>query len=231
MMRRRLRPATERAGVSELPAVRSAMQVLDEQKRLKIIAAAAELFAAQPFHKVLLSEVAEAAGVGKGTLYIYFKNKEDLYLSVLYSGFAQLVERMQHRLNQNQVGPMENLEAAIREMVQFAYQNPHMFELMRTVPWRSVIDNAQWDGKRNDLRALIESIIRSGVASGEFSDTYPELTARFIPGLVRSVLVEGPQKKIDAQTLTEHILRFVRAGLVIRNKCASVQQGSRSGSR
>jgi AcrR family transcriptional regulator len=200
------------------------MQVLDEQKRLNILAAAAELFADNPFHKVLLSDVAEAAGVGKGTLYVYFQNKEDLYLSVLYSGFAQLVERMQRRLNQNQLGPMENLEAAIREMVQFAYQNPHMFELMRTVPWRSVIDNAQWDGKRNELRSIIESIIRSGIACGEFSDPRPELTARFIPGLVRSVLVEGSQS-IDARTLTEHILGFVRAGLVNRDKQASVQQG------
>jgi len=189
------------------------MQVLDEQKRLKILTAATELFAAQPFHKVLLSEVAEAAGVGKGTLYIYFKNKEDLYLSVLYSGFAQLVERMQHRMNQSPLGPMENLEAAIREMVQFAYQNPHMFELMRTVSWRRVIDNAQWDGKRSELRVLIESIIRSGIACGEFSDPHPDITARFIPSMVRSVLIGGPQS-IDAQTLSEHILRFVRAGLM-----------------
>ncbi len=206
------------------------MQVLDDQKRMKILATAAELFAAHPFHKVLLSDVAEAAGVGKGTLYIYFKNKEDLYLSVLYSGFAQLVERMQRRLNQTQLGPMENLEAAIREMVHFAYQNPHMFELMRTVPWRSVIDNADWKSKRNELKTLVESIIRRGIAYGEFIDPHPDLTARFIPGLVRSILIEDPQS-IDAQTLTEHILRFVRAGLVNRDKRASVKQGTRSDSR
>ena len=205
------------------------MQVLDKQKRLKIMAAAAELFAAQPFHKVLLSEVAEAAGVGKGTLYIYFKNKEDLYLSVLYSGFAELIERMQRRLDKNQFGPTENLESAIREMVQFAYQNPHMFDLMRTGPWRSLMDSVQWDSKRNELRALIESIIRSGIACGEFIDPRPELTARFIPGLVRSVLVESPQS-IDARALTEHIIGFVRAGLVNRKKRASMQQGKRSGS-
>jgi AcrR family transcriptional regulator len=206
------------------------MQVLDEQKRMKILAAAAELFAAHPFHKVLLSDVAEAAGVGKGTLYIYFKNKEDLYLSVLYSGFTQLVERMQRRLDQDQLGPMENLETAIREMVQFAYQNPHMFELMRTVSWGTVIDNAQWDSKRNDLKALIESIIRRGIACGEFIDPHPDLTARFIPSLVRSVLMERP-RGIDVQTLTEHILRFARAALVKPNERTCVPQDMPSGSR
>lgn len=52
------------------------MQVQDEEKRLKILTAAAELFAAQPFHKVCLSDVAEAAAVGKGTLYTYFNNND-----------------------------------------------------------------------------------------------------------------------------------------------------------
>jgi AcrR family transcriptional regulator len=215
--------ATRRVGAVEPSGVRVAMQVLDEQKRLKILTAAAQLFAAHPFHKVLLSDVAEAAGVGKGTLYIYFKNKEDLYLSVLYSGFAQLVERMQRRLDQNQLGPMENLAAVIREIVQFAYQNPHIFELMRTVPGRDIIDNAHWNSKRDELKALIESIIRRGIACGEFIDPHPDLTARFIPGLVRSVFMENPQS-IDPQTLTEHILRFARAALVSKNKNVLVQQ-------
>ncbi|MGW8187489.1 MAG: TetR/AcrR family transcriptional regulator [Desulfobacterales bacterium] len=188
------------------------MQVPDAQKEMKILAAAAELFVVQPFHKVLLSDVAEAAGVGKGTLYVYFKSKEDLYMSVLYSGFDQLVERMQRRLNQSQIGPVENLEAAISEMVQFAYQNPHMFELMRTVPRPGVFDKVRWDSKREELRVLLVSIIRRGIASGEFFDPHPDLTARFIPGLVRSALMENPQS-IDARTLTRHILRFVRVGL------------------
>jgi AcrR family transcriptional regulator len=188
------------------------MQVPDAQKEMKILAAATELFAVQPFHKVLLSDVAEAAGVGKGTLYVYFKSKEDLYMAVLYSGFDQLVGWMQRRLDQSQIGPVENLEAAISEMVQFAYQNPHMFELMRTVPRPGVFDKVRWDRKREELRGLLASIIRRGIASGEFFDPHPDLTARFIPGLVRSALMENHQS-IDARTLTRHILRFVRVGL------------------
>ena len=190
------------------------MQVSDEKKRLKIQAAAAEMFAANPFHKVLMSDVAEAAGVGKGTLYTYFKNKEDLYLSVLYSGFAQLVDRIQRNLTEQKIGPVEKLEAAIREIVQFAYQNPHMFELMRTVPLRDVIDDAQWSSKRNELKSLIASIIRRGIASGDFVDPHPELTARFIPGMVRSVLMEGHQN-VDSQTLTERIVHVIRSALMV----------------
>ena len=193
------------------------MQVLDDRKRLKILDAAAELFAANPFHKVLLSEVAQTAGVGKGTLYTYFKNKEDLYLSVLYSGFADLVERMRCRLKQARISPAENLETVICEMVRFAYQNPHLFELMRTIPRHSVILDAKWQNKRKELKDLIESIIRRGITDGVFSDPHPELTARFIPGLVRSILMETPQH-VDSHTLTAHIQHFILSGLENRSK-------------
>jgi AcrR family transcriptional regulator len=191
------------------------MQVTDERKRSKILAAAAELFAAHPFHKVLLSDVAEAAGVGKGTLYIYFKSKDDLYLSVLSSGFTQLLDQLRRKMDQNEPDAMKNLETVIHEIVRLAYQNPHMFELMRTIPWRQITHNAQWSAKRAELEALIESIIRQGIACKTFIDPHPELTARFIPSLVRSVMMEGSQN-VDRRTLTEHILHFTRSALTSR---------------
>ena len=193
--------------------VRTPMQVLDEKKRLKILGVAAELFASQPFHKVLLSDVAEAAAVGKGTLYTYFKSKEDLYLSVIYSGFEGLVERLRERIDENAQSPLKNLETVIIEIVHFAYQSPHVFEVMRTVSGRGAIDQAKWDEKRRELKGLIESIIRRGIRLGTFRDPHPQLTARFIPGLVRSIMIDGTDS-VDRQILTEHILRFVRAALL-----------------
>ena len=191
------------------------MQVMDEQKRLRILAAATELFAAQPFHKVLLSEVAEAAGVGKGTLYVYFKNKDDLYLSVLSSGFAQLMEQLRHRMSEGKQGPVENLETVIREIVQFAYQNPHLFELMRTNTRRETRHRSEWVRKSMELRSIIESVILQGVRTGKFEDAHPKLTARFIPGLVRSVMIEATPIA-DRRTLTNHILWFVKTALTCK---------------
>lgn len=193
------------------------MQVMDEQKREKILATAAELFATQPFHKVLLSDVAEAAGVGKGTLYIYFKNKDDLYLSVLYSGFSGLVDRLRARVDEDTHGPVENLETVIRETVRFAYQNPHLFEVMRTVPALEAGNLTKWEAKRRELKGLIESIIRKGIGAGIFVDPHPEFTAGYIPGFVRAVLREG-NDTIDCEELTEHILYFVKAAIASREE-------------
>ena len=188
------------------------MQVQDEEKRLKILTAAAELFAAQPFHKVCLSAVAEAAAVGKGTLYTYFENKDDLYLSVLYNGFTRLVERLRKWIGESTHSPLENLEAVIQEIVEFAYQNPHHFKLMRSVAQSPGVDRSKWEGTRRELLDLIEAVIREGNRQGLFEDPHPELTARFIPGCVRFLMIDGSDM-VDAATVSNHLSRFVLAGI------------------
>ncbi len=194
------------------------MQVHDEEKRLKILAAAARLFATQPFHKVLLSDVAEVAGVGKGTLYTYFQSKEDLYFSVLHSGFSDLVARLRVQIDEESHSSLENLEAVIREIVGHAYQAPYHFELMRTVSeFHARTNCTKWDSARRELKRLIESVIRRGNNEGVFEDPHPELPARFIPGCVRSVMIDGIQT-VDASTLTAHILRFVLASIQTRKE-------------
>ena len=193
------------------------MQVLDEQKRLKILSAAAELFATQPFHKVLLSDVAEAAAVGKGTLYTYFSSKEDLYISVLFSGFSDLLARLRAWIDGQTHSPVENMEAMVREFVSFAFQNPHHFELMRTVQISHAIDHAKWDGIRREMNKLIESVIRKGIDQGVFEDPHPDLTARIIPGCVRSLMIDGIHT-VDAPAVTAHILRFVLSALKVKRK-------------
>lgn len=187
------------------------MQKLDERKRQRILDCAAELFATRPFHKVLLSDVAEVAEIGKGTLYIYFKNKEDLYLAVLYSGFERLVDQLRARLEADETSrPCEALEIVVRQCVEYAYRNPHLFNLIRSAPAHASV--AQWDQKRRELSGLIEAIIGRGIRAGQFSDPHPELTARFVPGLVRAALLEGTAGQ-DQEVIIRHILRFLRASL------------------
>ena len=192
------------------------MKSLDEEKRTKILSAAAKLFATQPFHKVLLSDVAEAAAVGKGTLYLYFKNKEDLYVSLTYSGFSAVVDHLKVQLNKHNLNPVEKLKVVIHETVIFAFQNPDLYEVMRTVPGRKAmnrIDQSIRDTKRWEYNRLVESVIQEGIESGFFEDPHPDLTARYIPGLVRSALFDGV-KTLDTKILSDHIFRLIGSSII-----------------
>src|SRR5688572_18005102 len=53
-----------------------------EEKYERILQAALQVFAAKGFHEARISEIARAAGVADGTIYLYFKNKDDILLSL-----------------------------------------------------------------------------------------------------------------------------------------------------
>ncbi|HEX7011088.1 MAG TPA: TetR/AcrR family transcriptional regulator [Phycisphaeraceae bacterium] len=192
------------------------MQVPDQQKREKILAIAAELFASRPFHEVRLDEIAAKARIGKGTLYTYFKSKESLYFSVLYQGFADLVDELRRRLADGEQSPLEALRIIVHAFTAYAVHNPHLFELMRRVgpPSQS---NPDWARKREELANLIEQTIRRGVAAGVFEDAHPVWTARFIPSMVRSVMLYGGPPD-DPAILAQHIYGFLEAGLTRKGR-------------
>src|SRR5690349_17863614 len=70
-------------------------------KRAAIMEAAEKLFRNRRIHEITLDEVAQKAGVGKGTIYRYFPDKDDLFFQVATSGFDELCELVQRKVNLN----------------------------------------------------------------------------------------------------------------------------------
>jgi len=63
----------------------------DEAKRRRIIAAAIQVFARDGLSNGKIATIAEKAGIGKGTVYEYFKSKEDIFLAVFEDFFTRLI--------------------------------------------------------------------------------------------------------------------------------------------
>ena len=99
-----------------------------EQNRLEILAAAEHVFARNGFHLTTMDDVAEACGWSKGTLYIHFKNKEDLFFSVISEKLEKFAEALATALARCQ-----NLEQTIAALVdaqfQFFLENKEFFQL------------------------------------------------------------------------------------------------------
>ena len=64
-----------------------------EQMQHGILDAAMKVYAQKGYHVATIADVAEAAGLGKGTLYLYFKNKEAIAISMVDRHFKGLEER------------------------------------------------------------------------------------------------------------------------------------------
>ncbi len=188
------------------------MQRPDERKRQVIVECASKLFASLPFHKVTLDDIAAKAGVGKGTLYVYFPSKEELFSAIVREGFGQIVDQLKRRLADSGVSPAEALRFVVAELFRFAFAHPEFFELMRTAPGLVYKNDPRWREKFAELTRLIADTIAAGVRAGDFHDTFPELTAVCIPGLVRSAMVFGP-RDLDEKTAVNHVMGLLARGL------------------
>lgn len=188
------------------------MQRPNEKKRKLIADTAARMFATRPFHEVRLDDVAAAAKVGKGTVYVYFASKEELYFSLLADGFSALIENLKAKVDSDTASARKALRAVVRELVQFAVDNPHLFELMRSAGGQ-LKTNPKWTANRRELNALIQRVIRRGIRDGVFNDPDPEITALCVPGLVRSIyLYSTPTKSPDE--IADHLIRILERGIV-----------------
>jgi AcrR family transcriptional regulator len=192
------------------------MRPRDENKHRSIIAAAGRLFSSRPFHLVRLDEVAQEAGVGKGTLYIYFKSKEDLYFGLVYDGFADLVRHLEERLGQDGLDPHDKIRVIVKALIDFLVGQPQLIEVMRTA---GVPDaDSKWGGKRRELLQLIEDTIRQGAGpgssagNGRLADERPDLTALYVLSMVRAILLHAPQDP-GVDGISEHAAGVILHGI------------------
>lgn len=186
------------------------MQRPDETKRITIMQVAAELFAHRPYHEVRLDDVAEAAKVGKGTLYVYFRSKEHLYGSLVLEGFTQLIDRIRPEVESPSGTAWQTLELIISDFVAWAVRTPHLFQLIKPGQLDNILPGLP--DKRRELGDLIERVLRRGIQAGEIDDPHPEITAQFIPGCVRGA-IRHAAGGVDPDVLANHVLRVIARGI------------------
>ncbi len=182
----------------------------NDDKKTRILNTAAEFFARLPYHKVLLSEVASEASVGKGTLYLYFKSKDDLYYAVLFQGFRTMVEKMRHFIETEDLPADQLLTGVIRIIINRLYSKSINTEMLGGTMACPVTN--EWNDMRFELWGIMETILRRGVEQDIFEDANPRLTAQYIPSILRSICLFKPAGA-DIESIYNHTCNFVLRAL------------------
>src|SRR5881628_3729722 len=98
--------------------------------RDSILRAAETAFTRQDYHEVQMDQVAEACGVGKGTLYRHFPSKRALYLGVMFEGIARLRAELEALLATDDL-PVEKIERIVRHTLAYFWDRRFFFALIQ----------------------------------------------------------------------------------------------------
>ncbi len=166
-----------------------------DQARKRILEAARKLFLERGFEAANLDEVAQRAGVAKGTIYRYFDSKAELYVEVLVWNADAFVERMRHTLDPS-LSPQEQVLQTGRFYVRHYAEHPEYFRIFWAVENQRMIGELPepllevvWDLWKRGLAIAVE-IIENGVKAGAFRPCDPWQTASLLwvlaNGLIQS---------------------------------------------
>lgn len=133
-----------------------------------ILTAALQVFAAKGFHESKISEIARVAGVADGTIYLYFKSKDDILISLFEEQLVSIIRGMQGAVAAHD-DPRDKLRAAIDYQMRLAVQKPQVTQLI-TVELRRSSTFMKDYGKEQFLEYLkvFEEILRRGKERGVF---------------------------------------------------------------
>src|SRR5262249_12646230 len=154
---------------SESIGMKAATRTLRQTaKREHIVGAASRVFAARPSHVVCMDDVAEAARVGKGTLYRYFPSKEDLYLGVVAGAFDLLIRRLE-RVEAEELPPGIALSRMIEAIVETFARHLPFFRLMQQGEARLFLRKRQVVRERRDrIAGGLARLLERGAQTGVF---------------------------------------------------------------
>jgi AcrR family transcriptional regulator len=161
--------------------------------REKIIRSALKIFAQKGFFKTTVDDIAQATGVAKGTVYLYFKNKQDLYVATIDESFSRATATLA-AIEAKATKPSEKMEEIANYFIEY-------IKHLKTTYMLFTFENINLKGKtlkqmhtviEPKIQAMIQiisNIIKSGIQNNEFRKVDPKVAALYFISTIRAIFL------------------------------------------
>ncbi len=157
-------------------------------KRQAIIEAARSIFAQKGYEDTTIAEIAEAAGVAVGTIYLYFRNKREIYTSVSLAvevSIAAVIEDPRFVTLPFEQVPRAMIEAIFHN----CHQNSGLMSLIQ-VDIQSKEEITLHKAAEELITNALDNFLRQAIAQGQLMPFDTEMYAKLLFGLVDSALFD-----------------------------------------
>ncbi|MFS0780657.1 TetR/AcrR family transcriptional regulator [Bacillus sp. 1P06AnD] len=188
----------------------------NKPKFKQIIDAAVVVIAEHGYHQAQVSKIAKQAGVADGTIYLYFKNKEDILISLFQEKMGEFVEKISAEIMLKEKAS-DKLAVLIQTHFDIMSEDPHLAVVTQLELRQS---NSQLRTQINEvLRGylkLVDGILKEGMANGEFKqDLNHKLARQMIFGTLDEIVTSWVMndQKYSLPKLSADVHNLFIAGL------------------
>jgi AcrR family transcriptional regulator len=188
--------------------------------RPAIIKTASRLFAQRRYDEVRMEDVADAAGIAKGTIYRFYPDKENLYGAICLASFDELNGQLTD-LAASAEPPMVRLGNMVLGLARYFHKNRDSFQLMqRALRGLPASGRSAFIARRTATRDLVAKVIRAGQGEKTFRAVDPEDAADMLLGMVRSVFLFR-ETRLTPEQYTDRILDLFLRGAACDASCST----------
>jgi len=181
------------------------------QTRERIVRAAKEEFALRGYHGTQISHIVKRAGVARGTFYLYFKSKEELFKELL-KGVIEDLRSLIKPVDPLR-DPLPQVEENLRRVIDYALKNE---ELARIILYRACEPEfaEPLQSFFSELTSMVKKSLERGMNMGLLREHDPEVVAAVVIGGVKEVvkeLLEGSKR--EPKEVAKKLIEFSAGGL------------------
>ncbi len=161
-------------------------------KRERILDGALKAFAKKGFYNTKVSEIAGEAGVADGTIYLYFKNKDDLLISLFEDRMEWIIDRLKTELSAVEGDAVAKFRHMVTIHCRLAVENPDLAEFITVELRQSAKFVKEYKNpKFGDYLKVLQGLIEEGQESGAMrNDVDVRLVSRACFGALDEVLLQ-----------------------------------------
>ena len=187
------------------------------ERRRSILDAARDLIGEKAFEEITMDDIARELELSRATLYLYFSNKSEIYITLLTDGMQALLEAYHQALTASGISdPWEKMRAMAVAFFQFYAENHRYFDLLVNKSEQLVSDSspeatARFHDVGHSLIVPIAEVYQEGIRSGQFADHPPDKMAYMLRAVAIGVAVgfrEGKLKFPDDVQLMEQLIVY-----------------------
>ena len=192
--------------------------MLREERKKIVLCSAKAIFSQKGYHQTSISDIIQRAGIARGTFYLYFQSKRDVFNSILDGLVKELEEIVKPIDLDASSSPLEQLRNILRAVIMLALEDPDMTQILLS---RAVSLDSEFDSKLREfyegVLGKVESALQHGIELGLIRKCDTQVTARCILGCVKEVinLISSEAEAISQlDWILDEVLNFGLQGIL-----------------